>query len=46
MGRSSWREKECNLLNPEGVFLAKGCVIGFDLREAILDDSFGDDHAT
>ncbi len=45
IGCSSWHKKECNLLNLEGVFLARGCVIGFDSREAILDDSFGDDHA-
>ncbi len=41
---SSWCGRECNLLNLEGVFLVKGHVTVFNLREAILDNIFGHDH--
>ncbi len=44
IGRSNWCRRECDLLNLKGVFLAKGCVTIFDLREAILDDILGHDH--
>jgi hypothetical protein len=36
--------KECNFLDPKGVFLTKGYVTMFDLREAILDNIFKHDH--
>ncbi len=38
IGHSNWHKKECNLLDPKGVFLARGHVIASGIREAILDD--------
>ncbi len=46
IGCSSWCGKECNLLDLETVFLAKGCVVAFDPRETILDDILGHDHVS
>ncbi len=45
IGHSSWCRKECNLLNLEGVFLVRGHVTAFNLKDAILNDIFGHDHA-
>jgi len=44
IGDSSWHESECNLLDLEGVFLAKDCVTTSNLRETIMDDILGHDH--
>jgi hypothetical protein len=44
MGHSSWCKKECDLLNLEGVFLAKGHVMATDLKETIMDNILGHDH--
>jgi hypothetical protein len=41
---NSWHGKECDLQDPEGVFLTKGCVTIFDSKEAILDSILKDDH--
>jgi hypothetical protein len=43
-GRSNWHGRECNLLDLEGVFLAKVRVMIFNLGEEILDDFLGHDH--
>jgi hypothetical protein len=43
IGRNNWHEKECNLLDLEGVSLARSRVMAFDLRKAILDVILGDD---
>jgi hypothetical protein len=42
--RSWWRGVECDLLNDDGVFIAKGQVIAYDPMEVVLDDWFGEDH--
>jgi hypothetical protein len=44
IGLSSWRGNECNFLNLEGVFFAKGCVMTCNPRETILDNILGHDH--
>jgi len=44
IGHNNWCEKECNLQDPEGVFLVKGCVMASNLREVILENILGDDH--
>jgi hypothetical protein len=41
---NSWCKNECDLLDPEGVFLTRGYVMAFDAREAILDDILGHNH--
>jgi hypothetical protein len=41
---NNWHEKECDFLDPEGVFLAKSRVMAFDPRKAIMDVILGDDH--
>ncbi len=41
---SSWHGKECNLIDPESVFLMRARVMASTPREAILDDILGDDH--
>ncbi len=46
IGHSSWCRKECNLLNLEGVFLVRGHVTTFNLKDTILDDIFGHDHVS
>jgi hypothetical protein len=46
IGHNNWRKRECNLLNPKSVFLARGCVMIFDPREAILDYVLGHDHVS
>ncbi len=44
IGHSSWCKNDCDLLDLEGVFFARGHVMTFDLKEAILDDILGHDH--
>ncbi len=44
IGCNNWRGRECDFLDHEGVFLMKGCVAVFDMREAILDNILGHDH--
>ncbi len=44
IGCSIWHGKECELLNLEGIFLAKGHVMASNTREAILEDIFGQNH--
>jgi hypothetical protein len=46
MGRSSWCKKECDHVDPEGVFFTRGHVTTFDPKEAIFDDILGDDHVS
>ncbi len=46
IGHNNWRKKECDLLDLEGVFLARGHVMTSNSREAILDDIFRDDHVS
>jgi hypothetical protein len=43
-GHNSWWRKECDLQDPEGVFLARGHMMAFDPREAIMDNILEDDH--
>jgi hypothetical protein len=42
--RSQWRGVECDLLDDDGIFIAKGQVIECDPMEAIVDDHLGEDH--
>ncbi len=44
IGHINWRGRECDLLNLESNFLAKGRVMLFDRREVILDQIVGHDH--
>ncbi len=44
IGRSNWCRKECDILNLESVFLAKGHVMATDSKETIMDNIFGHDH--
>ncbi len=44
IGHSGWRKKECDFLEPKGVFRTRGHVMGSNPREAILDNIFKDDH--
>jgi hypothetical protein len=37
IGHNNWHEKECDLLDLEGVFLAKSHVMAFDPRKVIMD---------
>jgi hypothetical protein len=39
-----WQGNECDLLNNDGVFIAKGQVLACDPQEVVLDDRLGDDH--
>jgi hypothetical protein len=43
IGHSSWCIRECDLLDLEGDFLSKGCVMAFNMKETILDDILGHD---
>ncbi len=42
--RWQWRGFECDLVDDAWVFIASGCVITCDPREAILDDQHGECH--
>ncbi len=44
IGCNSWHGKECNLLNPKGVFFMKGHVTISNLKEVVLDNILGHDH--
>jgi hypothetical protein len=44
IGCNSWHGKECDLLDPKGVFLAKSRVMAFDPRKTILEVIIGNDH--
>jgi hypothetical protein len=44
LGRCNWRGTKCDVVDVEGVFIARGQVIACDLREAMLDDDLGKDH--
>jgi hypothetical protein len=46
IGHNNWHKKECDLLDPKGVFLARGRIMAFDLREEILDNIFRNDHVS
>jgi len=37
---------ECELVDDVGLFVTSGHVIACDLREAILDNQFGEDHVS
>ncbi len=41
---NNWCKRECDLLDPKGIFLARGHVTIFDPKEAILDDILRHDH--
>jgi len=42
--KSQWRGVECDLLDVDGIFIAKGRVIAFNLMEVVFDDQLGEDH--
>ncbi len=42
--RSQWRGVECDLLDDDGIFIAKGLVIDCNPMGVILDDQLGEDH--
>jgi hypothetical protein len=42
--RSQWRGIECDLLDDDGLFIAKGRVIACDPMEVIFYDQLGEDH--
>jgi len=42
--RFKWRGTECNLVDDDGVFIAKGQVATCDPQEVILDNQSGEDH--
>jgi hypothetical protein len=44
IGHNNWHEKECDLLDLEGVFLVKSHVMALDPRKVIMDVILGDDH--
>jgi len=45
-GRFVWWGVECELVDDVGLFVTSGHVIACDLREAILDNQFGEDHVS
>jgi hypothetical protein len=44
IGHNNWCKRECDLLDPKGIFLARGHVTISDLKEAILDNILRHDH--
>jgi len=38
---NNWCENECSLLDPKGVFFARGCVMTSDPEEEIMDNILG-----
>jgi hypothetical protein len=42
--RSQWRGVECDLLDDDGIFIAKRQVIAFNPMKVVFDDRIGEDH--
>jgi hypothetical protein len=42
--RFKWRGAKCNLVDNDGVFIAKGQMAACDPQEIILDDQLDEDH--
>ncbi len=42
--RFQWSGVECDLLDDDGVLIAKGQLIACDPMDTILDDQLGEDH--
>ncbi len=44
IGHNSWYGKDYDHQDPKGIFLIRGHMMAFDLKEAIMDDILRDDH--